>query len=717
MKVGVPAAVGGQARPRHVLPSVASSSFNMMSKGLYPVIAESKSRVPFTRQAARRLAASVLQTTPSSSPLLRCLSTPSSSEVVSRPHPALPESLASFIGGGAEQRGGNSHDCGQTAHSDDDYVTTHNNLLASRGSGEPPSFVTANAQSEVQPSPEGEFPTSNGRKRTEDAEGQSLLVSFGLPASIPSKDSQSDWRWPPPPPPSTRQSQNPHRTIKSTTFSPRTPRAHYESNQLAKAGTNSKRWPPPSREGSGRAPLETEGRLPVVTSGKGGATAEKLPPRWQAEDRDDHYPRLQSSYASEGLAERGKQPEEGTDQALEQGRRQLQELSQQQQQEQEHEKEKIAVEFAIAQQKQQQTEQLGKGSSFEGHALPVVSPSLPVSSPSRLQHSHALALEVYAKEVELLQKRDKVQGFRNLSEGEEQGSAAWHAMRKTRLTASAFANAAGFWSGGRVALWEEKVGLRKPFQGNAATEWGVNNEVVAVRLYKDLTGNHVEHMNFKIYGDSCAALSWLGASPDGLVSCRPPEDWGSARLKDGRGDRHQHTSKQVTEGRIWGWDEEGPNAVKVDGRESVRVCVPTEGGGVLEVKCPHNKGEPETAVPYPSVPSYYMPQAQGLLEIFDKDWLDFYVWTKRRSVVFRVDRDKSYWEMMHGMLEQFWWEHVVPAKHEMLCNEGRRVEKFRPRSLHPLLRELRKKSEKLAERSVMVCQEENGHFFSGDKGR
>ena len=60
--------------------------------------------------------------------------------------------------------------------------------------------------------------------------------------------------------------------------------------------------------------------------------------------------------------------------------------------------------------------------------------------------------------------------------GEEQGSDAWHALRATRLTASAFSNACGFWRGGRNELWEEKLGLAVPFAGNDATDWGSGKE-------------------------------------------------------------------------------------------------------------------------------------------------------------------------------------------------------------------------------------------------
>jgi len=38
-----------------------------------------------------------------------------------------------------------------------------------------------------------------------------------------------------------------------------------------------------------------------------------------------------------------------------------------------------------------------------------------------------------------------------------QGSKEWFALRKDRLTASAFSTALGFWSNRRVELWEEKA--------------------------------------------------------------------------------------------------------------------------------------------------------------------------------------------------------------------------------------------------------------------
>ena len=87
--------------------------------------------------------------------------------------------------------------------------------------------------------------------------------------------------------------------------------------------------------------------------------------------------------------------------------------------------------------------------------------------------------------------------------------------------------------------------------------------------------------------------TWLGASPDGLVDA-------VGGLLSSNGTLHAQSVAAAASG-----DDVG-----------VR--------GVLEIKCPYKfRG----SVPPRYPPYYYMTQAQGLMEILDRDWCDFFMWT------------------------------------------------------------------------------------------
>ncbi|XP_077239671.1 uncharacterized protein LOC143880558 [Tasmannia lanceolata] len=85
-------------------------------------------------------------------------------------------------------------------------------------------------------------------------------------------------------------------------------------------------------------------------------------------------------------------------------------------------------------------------------------------------------------------------------------------------------------------------------------------------------------------------------------------------------------------------------------------------GGVLEVKCPFFGGKVGRAYPWSQMPPHCMPQAQGLMEILDRNWMDFYAWTPNGSSLFRLERNPQYWELLKLALSDFWWNHVQPAK-------------------------------------------------------
>ena len=131
---------------------------------------------------------------------------------------------------------------------------------------------------------------------------------------------------------------------------------------------------------------------------------------------------------------------------------------------------------------------------------------------------------------------------------------------------------------------------RAELAGNDATEWGTAREDEAVEAYKRLTGADVSHMLFRVLSPDEAEL-WLGASPDRLVAGAATKDAESAESDD----------------------------------EKTASSSPP---GVLEIKCPWNKGDPLNAVPYPRVPWYYVPQAQGLMAVFDRPYCDVFCYTR-----------------------------------------------------------------------------------------
>ncbi|KAL3835650.1 hypothetical protein ACJIZ3_010386 [Penstemon smallii] len=231
-----------------------------------------------------------------------------------------------------------------------------------------------------------------------------------------------------------------------------------------------------------------------------------------------------------------------------------------------------------------------------------------------------------------------------------QRSEEWFALRKDKLTTSTFGTALGIWKGNRrYELWYEKV-FTPDVQTSktGAMEWGVLSEASAIEQYKSITGRDVSSIGFAMHPEK--RFDWLGASPDGLL-----------------------------------------------------------GGGILEVKCPFNKGKPEMGLPWSTMPFYYMPQVQGQMEIMDRDWVDLYCWTPNGSTIFRVCRDRSYWDLIHGVLREFWWENVVPARKALVLGREEEAKSFGPESKHKLTGLVIVKSIKLAGEAKLLCREIAGH--------
>ncbi|CAN1160834.1 hypothetical protein LINPERHAP2_LOCUS23585 [Linum perenne] len=237
----------------------------------------------------------------------------------------------------------------------------------------------------------------------------------------------------------------------------------------------------------------------------------------------------------------------------------------------------------------------------------------------------------------------------------------WQDKRQNKLTASTFAGAIGLWRNRRVTLWLEKLGAKEPFRGNLATWWSNIKEKEAIQKYIEITNNEVHFPTFQVYNDENRNKNnpdWIAASPDGLVE--------------------SHS--------VYG--------------------LPCR--GVLEIKCPYFDDN-RLARPWRRVPLYYVPQAQGLMEIMDKDWMDFYVWTSRGSNLFRMYRDREYWEIMRLALSDFWLKHVLPARE--LCDEHRlknpcfELGWLRPADKHQFCEHIVNESRRIVDDSPLMFRE------------
>ena len=173
--------------------------------------------------------------------------------------------------------------------------------------------------------------------------------------------------------------------------------------------------------------------------------------------------------------------------------------------------------------------------------------------------------------------------------------------REGRLTASVFASAIGVGYDSRQKLWRQLTGREERFTGNAATEWGKDNEHHAISAYEVHTGDIVQSAGGKQGFVISASHDWLGCTPDGYV---------------------------------------GSDIV-------------------VEAKCPASMNL------YGRVPDHYMPQVQGQLFITGRKLGHFICWTPEGLEVHEVPFDKEYWHVCIFALSEFyscWKSDLEPPK-------------------------------------------------------
>ncbi|RYR13337.1 hypothetical protein Ahy_B04g070389 isoform B [Arachis hypogaea] len=132
----------------------------------------------------------------------------------------------------------------------------------------------------------------------------------------------------------------------------------------------------------------------------------------------------------------------------------------------------------------------------------------------------------------------------------------------------------------------------------------------------------------------------------------------------------------------------------------------------IEIKCPYLNGDMSKAFPWSRIPIRYIPQAQGLMEILGRDWMDFYVWTPNGSSLFRLHRDAEYWNVMEMALSDFWWKHVHPARElysrKVITDPLFELRSFRPARRHELCSHIISESIRIANSSKLLMREIRG---------
>ncbi|KAD3068802.1 hypothetical protein E3N88_36682 [Mikania micrantha] len=210
----------------------------------------------------------------------------------------------------------------------------------------------------------------------------------------------------------------------------------------------------------------------------------------------------------------------------------------------------------------------------------------------------------------------------------------------------------------------KKIGAVEPFTGNLATCWNNIKEEEALERYKLITGNSVMLPEFHVSGKVNQEDNWLGASPDGIIN---------------------------------------------------KIVYGLPHGGILEIKCPFYKGDMRKGYPWSQVPYNCIPQAQGLMEILDRDWMDFYVWTPKGSSLIRINRDVEYWKVLKITLSDFWWDHVQPAR-EIYCNYNVKdpvseLKSLCPAPKHELCSHIMKESRRVVGNSRLLMREIHGKLM------
>ncbi|XP_076081060.1 uncharacterized protein LOC143051967 [Mytilus galloprovincialis] len=203
-------------------------------------------------------------------------------------------------------------------------------------------------------------------------------------------------------------------------------------------------------------------------------------------------------------------------------------------------------------------------------------------------------------------------------------SGLWHSERKKRITASNFGSIVKRNPSLPIAKFVRTI-LYSSFSGNRHTRNGINQEDTTIEEYKLKKAEENENVSVERSGLVIHHTDkYLAASPDGIVTISTGET-GIIEIKN------LLHSKPLN---LW------------QASENKTFCLENI-SGKLQLKENHN----------------YFYQCHGLLNICNKDWIDFVVRTLNPHQIFiqRIYRDVSLWEnTMLPKLQSFYNKAILP---------------------------------------------------------
>lgn len=240
--------------------------------------------------------------------------------------------------------------------------------------------------------------------------------------------------------------------------------------------------------------------------------------------------------------------------------------------------------------------------SFSGDFICKLCETVPEIYNSKDENTLNNICKEYLRHLRETVDRDRIE----MSTRGQSKSPLWFSERKNRLTASNFGRAC------KCRTFLSKCNLASDLLSDRiiktkAMKHGLDNEDHAAMEYAKITKSLCKTVGLILHQD----YPFLGASPDRLI----------------------------------------------------------DDDGVLEIKCPFNVKDlhpDNVTLDYldrdgnlKRTHNYYY-QIQGLLEITDRQWCDFVIYTFKGISIKRIERDTRFWKMMEAKLKDFYLFHLLP---------------------------------------------------------